>query len=78
MQLMPGETKTCNGCHSTAAGTSHGRSGLSTAVNTGATTTGSPFPNTNPQLFTNAGETMAQTLARISCEPAAAYPARKS
>ena len=74
MQLLPGETKSCNGCHSTAAGTSHGRSGLSTAVNTGAPTTGEPFPNTNPNLFANAGETMAQTLARISCATGSAIP----
>ena len=74
MQLLPGETKSCNGCHSTAAGTSHGRSGLSTAVNTGAPTTGAPFPNTNPQLSPNAGETMAQTLARFSCETGSAIP----
>jgi Tol biopolymer transport system component len=68
MQLLPGETKTCNGCHSTANMTSHGRSGLTVAVNQGATTTGQPFPSTNPALSPNAGETMAQTLARISCE----------
>jgi hypothetical protein len=74
MQLLPGETKSCNGCHSTAAGTSHGRSGLSTAVNTGAPTTGLPFPNTNPNLFANAGETMAQTLARISCASGSGIP----
>jgi|HubBroStandDraft_1064217.scaffolds.fasta_scaffold01636_10 hypothetical protein len=71
LQLLPGETKTCNGCH--VAGTanvsrpSHGRSGLTVAVNPGAPTTGQPFPNTNPNLFANAGETMAQTLARITC-----------
>jgi hypothetical protein len=68
LQLLPGETKSCNGCHSTVATTSHGRSGLTTAVNVGATTTGSPFPNTSTQFFANAGETMAQTLARITCE----------
>jgi Hydrazine synthase alpha subunit middle domain len=68
LQLLPGETKSCNGCHSTAATASHGRSGLTNAVNLGAPTTGSPFPNTNPALFANAGETMAQTLARITCE----------
>jgi hypothetical protein len=68
LQLLPGETKSCNGCHSTTATVSHGRSGLSTPVNPGAPTTGSPFPNTNPNLFANAGETMAQTLGRISCE----------
>jgi hypothetical protein len=68
LQLIPGETKTCNGCHSTAKMTSHGRSGLTAPVNLGAPTTGQPFPGTNPALFANAGETMAQTLARVSCE----------
>ncbi|MGB6307258.1 MAG: hypothetical protein WBF89_05635, partial [Steroidobacteraceae bacterium] len=69
LQLLPGETKSCNGCHSTANKTSHGRSGLTVAVNPGAPTTGQPFPSTNPALFANAGETMAETLARISCDP---------
>jgi Tol biopolymer transport system component len=74
MQLLPGETKTCNGCHSTANMTSHGRSGLTVAVNQGATTTGQPFPNTNTALSPNMGETMAQTLARISCETGSTIP----
>jgi hypothetical protein len=67
LQLLPGETKSCNGCHTTANMTSHGRAGLTAAVNTGAPTTGQPFPNTNPALFANAGETMAQTLSRLTC-----------
>src|SRR5208282_6000295 len=67
LQLLPGETKTCNGCHATVNMTSHGRSGLTNPVNPGAPTTGQPFPNTSPALFANAGETMAQTLARITC-----------
>ena len=67
LQLIPGETKSCNGCHSTANKTSHGRSGLTLPVNKGAPTTSLPFPDTDPALFANAGETMAQTLARISC-----------
>jgi Hydrazine synthase alpha subunit middle domain len=67
MQVMPGETKSCNGCHSSTANVSHGRSGLSLPVNHGAPTTGLPFPSTNPNLFAIAGETMAQTLGRISC-----------
>jgi hypothetical protein len=67
LQLIPGEIKQCNGCHSTATGTSHGRAGLTVAVNAGAPTTGLPFPNTSASLFANQGETMAQTLARISC-----------
>jgi Hydrazine synthase alpha subunit middle domain/WD40-like Beta Propeller Repeat len=68
LQLVPGETKTCNGCHSTVNNTSHGRAGLTTAVNPGAPTTGSPFPNTNPAIaLTNAGATMAQTLSLSTC-----------
>jgi hypothetical protein len=68
LQLLPGETKTCNGCHTTANMTSHGRAGLTNPVNAGAPTTGSPFPNTNPAIaLTNAGATMAQTLALATC-----------
>jgi Hydrazine synthase alpha subunit middle domain len=67
LQLLPGETKSCNGCHTTVNMTSHGRSGLTNPVNPGAPTTGQPFPNTSPTLLANAGETMAQTLARITC-----------
>ncbi len=67
LQVLPGETKTCNGCHSTVNMTSHGRAGLTNPVNPGAPTTGQPFPNTNPALFANAGETMAQALARLTC-----------
>jgi hypothetical protein len=74
LQLLPGETKTCNGCHSTVNMTSHGRAGLTVPVNPGAPTTGQPFPNTNPMLFANAGETMAQTLARISCATGSTTP----
>jgi Hydrazine synthase alpha subunit middle domain len=80
LQVVPGETKTCNGCHSTATAsptafaTSHGRAGLTNPVNPGAPTTGVPFPNTNPALFANTGETMAQTLARITCVKGSATP----
>jgi hypothetical protein len=80
MQVMPGEIKSCNGCHT--AGNlltpSHGRSGLTVAVNKGAPTTGEAFPGTDNALFANSGETMAQTLVRISCEtgsPLASLPA---
>jgi hypothetical protein len=68
LQLMPGETRTCNGCHTTANKTSHGRAGLTNPVNPGAPATGSPFPNTNPAIaLTNQGATMAQTLALSTC-----------
>src|ERR1700722_9853294 len=38
MQLIPGETRTCNGCHTAGnpATPSHGRSGLTKSVNAGA------------------------------------------
>ena len=76
LQLLPGETKSCNGCHTVnpTNPTSHGRSGLTQPVNQGAPTTGQPFPSTNTALFANAGETMAQTLARISCTKGSAIP----
>ena len=68
LQLLPGETKSCNGCHTTVNNTSHGRAGLTNPVNPGAPTTGSPFPNTNPAIaMTQAGATMAQTLALTTC-----------
>jgi len=67
LQLLPGETKSCNGCHSTVNMTSHGRSGLTNPVNPGAPSAGQPFPNTTATLLANAGETMAQALARITC-----------
>ena len=47
---------------------SHGRSNLFAAANAGAPGTGVPFPNTNPALFADFGETMAQVRARISCQ----------
>jgi hypothetical protein len=68
LQLRPGEELRCNGCHDPDSGLSHGRSDLFDAVNGGAATTGQPFPNTNPAFFADAGETMAQTRARISCQ----------
>jgi hypothetical protein len=74
LSVMPGETKTCNGCHTAGNPVypSHGRSGLTTPVNAGAPATGEPFPGTNPSLFANQGETMAETLGRLSCNLASA------
>jgi hypothetical protein len=70
MQLIPGETKTCNGCHTAGSKTtpSHGRSGLTASVNAGAMAAGSPFPNTVATLPAgNAGDTMADTRAWNTC-----------
>jgi hypothetical protein len=73
MQLQPGETVECNGCHSPTATTpgtparSHGRTGLFASINSGAPTSGAAFPNTNQALFADMGETMAQVRGRIMC-----------
>ena len=40
---------------------------ITASVNTGAPTTGSPFPNTNPALFADQGETMAEVRNRVMC-----------
>jgi hypothetical protein len=74
MQLIPGETKTCNGCHTVGSKTtpSHGRSGLTVSVNAGAMAAGSPFPNTVAGLpAANAGDTMADTRAWNTCQTGA-------
>jgi Hydrazine synthase alpha subunit middle domain len=83
LQAKPGEVVTCNGCHKTPTAQSplsHGRSGAFNAVYMGSVT-GTPFPHTftgttpiNEQdgtvllaMLPNAGETMAEARARISC-----------
>ncbi|HEU5468279.1 MAG TPA: hypothetical protein VFU77_03165 [Steroidobacteraceae bacterium] len=75
LQLRAGEVLTCNGCHIPAnaqpgglPAVSHGRQNLFVAVNSGAATTGLPFPNSNPAIFAQQGETMAEARARISCQ----------
>lgn len=78
LQVKPGETVKCNGCHTTTVNAnnplrSHGREGLFTSVNAGAPTTGTPFPNTTPLLAPfDMGETMAQARARAMCGPTGA------
>ncbi|HEU4515938.1 MAG TPA: hypothetical protein VFR77_01425 [Steroidobacteraceae bacterium] len=75
LQLRAGEVLSCNGCHIPAnaqpgglPAVSHGRRDLFIEVNTGAATTGLPFPNSNPAIFAQQGETMAEARARISCQ----------
>jgi hypothetical protein len=69
LQLQVGEELKCNGCHNANSPTpmAHGRYGMTESVNPGAPTTGSPFPNTNPALFADMGETMAETRGRVMC-----------
>lgn len=67
MQLRPGEEVKCNGCHDPASGLSHGRQSAFETVHDGAITTGQPYPNTDPALFADVGETMAEVRTRVSC-----------
>lgn len=67
LQVRPGEELHCNGCHENGTGFSHGRGDAFDSAWAGATTTGSPFPNTDPAIFADFGETMAEAKARISC-----------
>ena len=67
LQAVPGEQVQCNGCHDPTSGTSHGRADAFASANPGAASDGSPFPNTNPAIFADFGETMAEARARVSC-----------
>ena len=71
MQLRPGEERTCNGCHTPTSEVAAWsiRMAEAPSVNPGAPVDGSPFPNTNPTLFANAGETMAEVITRINGVP---------
>lgn len=67
LHFAPGEVRTCNGCHQSGSEMPHGRSDAEApSINLGATSTGIPFLNTNPELFADFGETMAQTTGRIN------------
>jgi hypothetical protein len=75
LQLRAGEVLSCNGCHVPAGAqpgappaNSHGRRELFVSANPGATMTGLPFPNSNPAIFADQGETMAEARARVSCQ----------
>lgn len=72
IQVRGGETVTCNGCHNHNSGLTHAHAGGPPAINTGAPTTGLPFPDTDSSLFADMGETMAETRTRL--DPAALDP----
>jgi hypothetical protein len=71
LQVRPGEVLTCNGCHTSTSRAPHGRPGAEPpSANAGAPVDGSPFPNTDPALFADEGETMAEVRSRILGVPA--------
>lgn len=65
VQVRPGDTVTCNGCHSPASEAGHGHAQGPASSYAGAATTGEPFPNTEAAFFADFGETMAQTRTRV-------------
>jgi len=74
LQVRPGETAQCNGCHmptpanGTTSGRSHGRQGAFNALYAGATTGGQTFANANATFVSGtAGDTMAESRAVWSC-----------
>ena len=90
LQAIPGEVVQCNGCHKTptmASPLSHGRSGTFNAIYSGSTT-GTAFPHTyaaaTPLMksdgsilqayIPNAGETMAEARARVTCATGSGVP----
>jgi hypothetical protein len=68
LQVVPGQELKCNGCHAPQSGLSHGRSDAFASVYAGATSTGVPFPNSVSTFSPDAGETMAETRTRVSCQ----------
>ncbi len=67
MTVAAGEVKQCHGCHTRNSELPHGRYDAERqSVNVGAPSTGLPFPNTNPVMFANQGETMAEVNNRIN------------
>jgi hypothetical protein len=75
LQLIPGETLSCNGCHKPQGGAqnplSHGRQGAFASAWAGGTA-GAAFPHTIASgaaafIPQNTGETMAQARMAVSC-----------
>jgi len=67
LQLRPGFELRCTGCHDPTSGLSHGRQDAFDSAWPGAAANGQPFPNAEPAIFADAGETMAEARARVSC-----------
>src|SRR5258708_33015420 len=74
LQLVPGETKTCTGCHDPANPAnpafplSHGRAGLTKSVYAGAPVGGAAFANTVTSFpAANTGDSKAETRASNTC-----------
>jgi hypothetical protein len=72
LQLQKGQVLQCNGCHDHASTLPaerlpHGYTDAPDPLNTGAGTTGAPFPGTDPAVLAEMGETMAIARIRTAC-----------
>jgi len=82
LQLRPGESLSCNGCHDHNPRATngqpaprplpHGTADEPEPVNAGAATSGAPFPGADPAKLAEMGETMAETRIRLACAGALA------
>lgn len=71
LQFRPGEEVECSGCHDPASPLPHGRlSAAPPSVYVGGPGSGLPFPNTDSAMWTDPGESMAQTRNRLDCNGA--------
>jgi hypothetical protein len=69
LQVVPGQELTCNGCHVPGpSNLSHGRSTSFNPAYAGAPSTGIAFPGSVSAFSPDAGETMAETRTRVSCQ----------
>jgi len=68
IQVVPGQELTCNGCHVPTSDLSHGRSTAFNSAYAGAPSTGIAFPGSVSTFSPDAGETMAETRTRVSCQ----------
>ncbi len=68
IQVVPGQELECNGCHAPASNLSHGRKAAFAPAYAGAPSTGLAFPNSVGTFSPDAGETMAETRTRVSCQ----------
>ncbi|WP_035387376.1 PD40 domain-containing protein [Ferrimonas senticii] len=76
LTVSPGETLSCNGCHSANNTLGHGRFDAEPAsINLGAIG-GMPFRNSNPDIIPSAGQTMAEALGIAQLQASLHYQDR--
>jgi hydrazine synthase alpha subunit-like protein len=66
LNVRPGETLACSGCHNPGSAVPHGRPDAGPAPAYTGALTDIEFPNADPALVAMMGETMAETWARIN------------